>query len=347
MITEVLRTLGVFHPNNDLVEVRTKWDNLTLIGRQRDHKTIARWVGQINSDPSDLPPNILFTLNQLPPGSLWEEAPLNSTFYTINEAVKNVNITRIGWLFVDVDALREDTKKPATEAEIQEAAARAKQAIVFLYGYGFPEPVVAFSGNGWHLLYKTKLLNLPETSWMLRSFTKLMHGLFKTDSQSHGASQVLRLYGSVNPKGGRPTKLESVPDPMHEVSEAAILKLLTAHSIKPYATRTAADGQALDDTMDAFLEHCELEVVAVEEYQGGTKWLLSECPFCGYRKRGAAVIIRFPSGKPWFGCVHKPTCEDVGWDELVKKMEAEHGECDFEESDDDLAEKAGWNIEDI
>jgi hypothetical protein len=81
--------------------------------------------------------------------------------------------------------------------------------------------------------------------------------------------------------------------------------------------------------MDAFLEHCELEVVAVEEYQGGTKWLLSECPFCGYRKTGVAAVFRSADGKFGFKCFHEPTCGDIGWKEFRAQMEEEHGKFSF------------------
>lgn len=71
--------------------------------------------------------------------------------------VKNEYVTAIQWLHVDVDAIRGDSSQPASGVGIGEATARAKRVIQFLHAYGFPQPVVAFSGNGWHLLYRTSM----------------------------------------------------------------------------------------------------------------------------------------------------------------------------------------------
>ena len=320
---EVLTTLAVLHPNHDIVEVRTKWaSGDTMVGRTRSHQAIAEWASFCGGEPS-----IFITINRLPAGMV--ESPLNGNVWDAGGGVKNEYVTAIQWLHVDVDAIREDSSQPASDAEIEEATERTKRVIQFLYTYGFPKPVVAFSGNGWHLLYRTSMENTPESAWLIRGFTKILHDHYKTDSQSHGAGQVLRLYGAVNPKGGRQTKLEYVPEPLEEVTPDALKAMVASYGLM-FKTRPKKQGQASDDKVEEFLEHCGLDAES-EDYQGGTKWLMNECPLCGYTKRGVAAIIRFAEGGLGFHCVHEPTCGDMGWKEFRQQMEAEHGEFSFEE----------------
>ena len=320
---EILQTLSVLHPDHDIVEVRTKWaSGNMMIGRTRSHGAMAEWASSCGGEPS-----IFVTINRLPAGMV--ESPLNGNVSEAGGGVKNEYVSAIRWLHVEVDALREDSHLPASDEEIQEATGRAKRVIQFLYAYGFPQPVVAFSGNGWHLLYRASMENNPEWAWLVRSLTKILHEHYKTDGQSHGAGQVLRLYGAVNPKGGRQTKLESVPEPLEEVKPNALRAVVSSYGLV-FKTLMKKQGQASDDKVEQFLEHCDLDAES-EDYQGGTKWVMNECPLCGYEKPGVAVIGRRAEGNLWFHCLREPTCGDVGWKEFRQQMEAEHGEFSFEE----------------
>jgi hypothetical protein len=320
---EILKTLAVLHPDHDIVEVRTKWaSGNTMVGRTRSHEAIAEWASFCGGEPS-----IFITINRLPAGMV--ESPLNGNAWEVGGGVKNEYVSAIRWLHVDVDALREDSHRPASDAEIQEATGRAKLVIQFLYSHGFPQAVIAFSGNGWHLLYRTSMENTPKSAWLVRSFTKILHDHYKTDGQSHGASQVLRLYGAVNPKGGRQSKLEYVPEPLEEAKPDALEAMVASYGLV-FKTRSKKQRQASDDKVEQFLEHCDLDAES-EDYQGGTKWVMNECPLCGYEKPGVAVIGRRAEGNLWFHCLHEPTCGDVGWKEFREQMEEEHGKFSFEE----------------
>jgi hypothetical protein len=320
---EILKTLSVLHPDHDIVEVRTKWSSgSVMVGRTRSHETIAEWASFCGGEPS-----IFITINRLPAGMV--ESPLNGTAWDAGGGVKNEYVSSIRWLHVDVDALREDSHRPASDAEIQEATGRGKGVIQFLYASGFPQPIVAFSGNGWHLLYRTSMENTPESAWLVHSLTKILHDRYKTDGQSHGAGQVLRLYGAINPKGGRQTKLEYVPQSLEEVQPNGLKALVTSYGLV-FKTLMKKQRQASDDKIEQFLEHCGLDAES-EDYQGGTKWAMSECPLCGYGKPGVAVIGRRAEGNLWFHCLHEPTCGDVGWKEFRERMEAEHGKFSFED----------------
>lgn len=324
--SEVLRTLSVLHPEHDVVEVRTKWESGTvMLGRTKSHEAIAKWAEDCGGEP-----NIFATINKLP--NMFEP-PLNTV---AADGVKNEFVMAIRWLVVDVDSIRADSSQPGTGEEIREATARAKRAMQFLYAYGFPQPVVAFSGNGWHLLYKTTLENSAETTWLMRDMTKILHGRFKTDPQSHGAGQVLRLYGARNPKGGRQTKIEYVPEPLLGAKKESLVAMVGSYKapLKKAGNRAGFSGDKVDQFL---LEHCGLDAQRVDG-QEQTKWVMSECPLCGYEKPGVAVMGRFPNGALWFKCLHDPTCEGKGWKEFRAAMEEKFGKFDFTEGDEQDSE---------
>jgi len=319
-LMEVLKTLAVLHPDRDIVEVRTKWaSGGTMVGRTRSHETIAEWASFCGGEPS-----IFITINQLPPGLV--ESPLNSSVFDVGGGVKNEYVSTIRWLVVDVDARREDSHKPATEAQIAEARGRASAIIRWLDIYAFPKPVIADSGNGVHLLYKAFLDNQSVTTpFLIRGFTKVLHEKFDTDKQSHGASQVLRLYGAVNPKGGRMAAITHIPELLEELREDMLKPLLSARGILWKPRKKEKDSV---DKLGEFLEHCGIDAEECGDAQG-SKYVMAECPLCGYRKPGVAVAGKLAGGGYWFRCFHEPTCGGARWPEFREAMEAEHGKFEF------------------
>jgi hypothetical protein len=69
---------------------------------------------------------------------------------------KDGDIIRRRWLMVDVDPVR-DGKVSATDAEKAAAWEVIQCVAADLRGRGWPDPVTADSGNGYHLLYPVKL----------------------------------------------------------------------------------------------------------------------------------------------------------------------------------------------
>ncbi|MBP8284638.1 MAG: hypothetical protein KAX46_12125, partial [Chromatiaceae bacterium] len=86
---------------------------------------------------------------------------------------------------------------------------------------GWPEPLMALSGNGWHLQYRTALPATPETAEMLRL---IYDGLAKEfgddeiifDRAVRNPSRLCGLYGSIKRKGS------NLPDRPHRQSLAQI-----------------------------------------------------------------------------------------------------------------------------
>ena len=85
-------------------------------------------------------------------------APCKSPGLTPGRTLRRVTSTLCErrWLLIDVDPER-PSGISATDAEKAAAQKKAREIYRFLKERGWPEPVVADSGNGYHLLYRIDL----------------------------------------------------------------------------------------------------------------------------------------------------------------------------------------------
>jgi hypothetical protein len=317
---EVLRTLKILHPTPGTIEIRTKWASGNIWnGYTSSHQAIAEWADLCSGEP-----NIFVTLNDLVSKG---DTPLAMS----GAGTKNSDVLLVNWFVLDVDAQRANSHEPSTDAQRKTALAKVNEIAAWMETCGLPLPVVADSGNGYHMLPSVCLPNDGETRWLMRSLTKFMHEKFGTDPTFHGASQAIRLYGAPNPKGGRDTKIIKVPDPLQIMGKEKLKAVLEANGYSYDATEEVDEDEAedVDAKMEEFLvSHCDLDAVR-QEHEGGSKWVMSECPLCGYRKTGVAAVFRAADGKFGFHCFHEPTCGDIGWKEFRAQMEEEHGKFSF------------------
>lgn len=145
-----------------------------------------------------------------------------------DDTTQDRHITARRWLLVDADPVR-PAKVSATDGE--KAAAHAVARSVWAWGRseGMPEPVVADSGNGYHLLYP---LDLPtdDGGFVQRLLTTLA-GRFDTPAVSidravFNPARIVKLYGTLARKGdhvptwrGRPFRPHRTSRVLHVPAE--------------------------------------------------------------------------------------------------------------------------------
>jgi hypothetical protein len=122
------------------------------------------------------------------------------------DPVRNSDILRITRIPFDFDPVR-PIGKAATPEEIQAAYERRVGAAQYLQGVGWPLPLVAKSGNGHHLQYRTALPANDQTAAMMKIIYRGMADLFdddvvKFDQVVRNPGRIFRLYGFPNYKGG-------------------------------------------------------------------------------------------------------------------------------------------------
>lgn len=125
------------------------------------------------------------------------------------------DIIRRRWLLIDADPVR---IADVSSSELEKAAAR--QAVDGVQGYlreeGWPEGILADSGNGFHMLYR---IDLPTNDCglvkrCLRSLAEQFDSAaVKVDRKVFNASRIVKLYGTVSRKG------DSTPERPHRISQ--------------------------------------------------------------------------------------------------------------------------------
>jgi hypothetical protein len=159
-------------------------------------------------------PGVYLTLNPCNPALLARAA--NRLQDHAQVTTSDTDILRRRWLLIDFDPVR-PAGISSTNREHGRAIAAACGAWDDLRGAGFPDPVVADSGNGAHLLYR---LDLPNDSGATDLVRGILGGVaahcapddIAIDQTVFNASRITKLYGTMACKG------DNLPDRPHRRS---------------------------------------------------------------------------------------------------------------------------------
>jgi hypothetical protein len=146
--------------------------------------------------------NLFTTLNRVDHGRL-SDYLTDQTGRTARTA--DACIQRYTRLFFDLDPVR-PRGQSSTAGELASAEIRARGLVAKLAALGWPMPLMAMSGNGWHVQYRTALANTPETSEQLRAIYAGLAAEFSDDEVTfdravRNPARLCTLYGSVKRKG--------------------------------------------------------------------------------------------------------------------------------------------------
>jgi hypothetical protein len=162
---------------------------------------------------------VYFTLNPLNPDLLARRCN-RIDWANEGELAKDKDVLRRRWLLVDADPIR-DPLISATEDEKAAALQTVQSVRDFLRSRSWPDPILADSGNGYHLLYA---VDLPANDGglverLLRSLAERFDSAqVKIDQKVFNPSRICKLPGTLARKGddtpGRPhrrAKILEVP----------------------------------------------------------------------------------------------------------------------------------------
>lgn len=152
-------------------------------------------------DASGRAPGIYVTLNPVSP-ALLARAP-NRLCEQARETTRDHEIVARRWLLVDADPVRA-AGTSASDAELEAARERCEQLDSGLRSRGWPEPIVALSGNGGHLLYRIDLST--DDGGLVKSALVALDARWSDaavtiDRSVHNASRISKLLGTVARKG--------------------------------------------------------------------------------------------------------------------------------------------------
>jgi hypothetical protein len=182
------------------------YDDWDLLARDA-----ARWSGKA--------PAVYATLNRVNP-ALLARAP-NRLVPRARYTTSDHDIVGLRWLPVDFDPVR-PAGISSSDEEHEAAIARAKECGRFMMRQGWPEPIVADSGNGGHLLFPIDLP--PEDAGLVKQALAALAWRWddervQVDQTTFNPARVWKVYGLLACKGadmpGRPHRLARllyVPD---------------------------------------------------------------------------------------------------------------------------------------
>ncbi|MBT8508706.1 hypothetical protein AZH53_09845 [Methanomicrobiaceae archaeon CYW5] len=277
------------------------------------------------------------TLNEVNPALLSRRA--NRVVMRVGRSdptTADADIVRRRWLPVDLDPVR-PAGVSSSEAEHEAALARAEEIGTWLSGKGFPAPLIADSGNGAHLLYRIDLGNDADAAELVKGVLATLDALFSdeavtVDTANFNAARIWKCYGTPAKKGDdttdrphRTARLLSVPDEC-EVIDTATLRRVAGLLPREAPTAPAKSGKngrkqtPAIDLGDWLREH-GIAVRSAKPWQGGTLFVLAECPFSAAHADGA-FAVQFGNGAIFAGCHHASCGGGVQrWGELRERFE--------------------------
>lgn len=337
----------LFEPGQ-VVEVRVPRDKFGVIaGYFDDHDSLAETIKDL-SDTRRYE-GIYYTLNVCKKALLARYGK-NDLRDGAKDTTSDTEIERRRWLLFDFDPQRPKGIS-STDEERKAAHGIATTVIQWLQSLGWPEPVLARSGNGYHLLYKVNELNDKETTELFKKCIGVVSQKFTTnevgvDKTVFNAARIVKAYGSLARKGEntgeRPhrfSKILSVPEPLRTVNRSQLDALAsmssdgkphipagsTAISSLPKNENRGVSAQVAAGKIEEFLNWAGIVVRSSDNYEGGTRWVLEQCYFNPNHNRGEVCVIQYPNGALKYSCKHE-SCAEHNWADLRTAVEKAKGE---------------------
>ena len=302
----------VFKNWHELTEIRIIGQGKTFSGYFSDVDTLMRCVEPYDTEGYQ----VYFTLNKVDTACDARQQ-LNRIIRVNREpTTSDGDIIERTHVLIDLDP-----KRPAGVSASNEELEMAHRKAVAVYNYlldqGFTEPIVARSGNGYHVVVPCHMPSTPETTELVKNFLRTLSVMFsdshvEVDEKVFNAARICKLYGTTARKGAstpdRPWRLAEiirVPEDIQPTPRAYFEKV--AKVMMNDEPRRSA-GQF---NLEEFL-HRHGIVYKDTRVAGGTKYILDHCPFNENHKGKDAAIFRSDSGAIGFFCFHN-SCSGKTW----------------------------------
>jgi len=316
--------LDLLHEKGDVFEVRTPATRgMTKAGYFNDTTIAGAVIGRENGKH----PAIYVTINPVIPSLI---ARSNNTFEVAKTTTTDSEILKRRWFPIDLDP-RRPAHISSTDGELELARRKGAEIIDWLTSLGWPQPVQACSGNGWHVLYRIDLPNDPESRVLVEMSLKMLSGIFsddkvEVDTTSFNASRVWKVYGTLSMKGSsteeRPHRtafLASVPEDIQVVNPDLLDTMARAMRDSNAEEFKDMSGEFIGDMAKWLTDRGQTVTSGPRPIFGneGQKWTISHCPFDHGHTN---PMVALASNRPIFRCLHN-SCSAFRWKEFREKID--------------------------
>lgn len=320
---QIRRTVSVIKggETNGLFEVRIISSGKPYIGYFTDVNVMIEKLRRQKLQDT----NVYIMLNEINIGCYSKKA--RDTFMC-SDGTKDEHIEGRQWVLIDLDPEgKRVSGTSSSDEELEIAKAKANDVYKYLQGVGFPDPVIGFSGNGYHLLYKVQLANTPENKNRVEDFLKTLNILFKDnkvkiDKTVANAARVCKLYGTLAQKGSdteerphRMSRLLYVPKVIKTVEPQYFDKVIEAFPQEPDAPQQYNNYNGEKFDLEGWLQKYGIEYSKMGIDKDGTRYKLDHCPFNESHKGKDAMIFQYTNGAIGFHCFHD-SCAGKTWKDV-------------------------------
>lgn len=325
---DVAATFRLFVRPGCIAEVRAldattrsdSWRPSTFSGYFDDADKLATAVSELASATG-----IYFTFNE-PDPALLARAVNRLRKSDKGTTTSDGNIIRRRYLLIDCDVAR-PAGISSTDAEHEASLAKAREIDLYLHDRGWPDPILADSGNGTHLIYAIDLPADDEglVSRVLVSLaTEFDDAEIVVDRKVFNPARITKLYGTLVCKG------DSTPDRPHRfakiIDRPETIAIVTREQLEelagpaPKPAAAAVNGRANGTAFDltGFIARNNLDVTEPGPWNGGTRWELKTSPFCDHGGDGP-YILQHATGAISASCHHN-SCSWT-WADLRARLE--------------------------
>lgn len=259
-------------------------------------------------------------------------------------STSDTDITERRWLLIDFDPNRAAADSSSSLKEKMKARNVTLKCIEYLEMAGFPEPVIADSGNGYHLLFAVDQSNDDASRDKHKKILAILGKIFSNgqvtvDPTTYNAARLFKLYGTFARKGGweiarrdpmdtRPWRYSSIisaPDALEHLSDEKMDEFIAKceevrseeHTEKkevPYDLSRKNDTKSKssvnpEDFFSTALanvgyDFSTMRSVAVTHAEKGWR---GECPFCNGASQPFYLYV-MSDGAMGASC-HEATCQ--------------------------------------
>lgn len=319
---EIRKALSVFK-DGKLVEVRIHGQGKTISGYFTDADVLVQELHRMEEGGHLNGANVFYTINRIKDecyGRIQKDK-----FVQAKTTTSDNDVIAYEWLLVDVDPERPaDTS--STDAQLAKAEKKARSVFAYLRGRGFPDPVVAHSGNGMHLQYSIALLNNEDNRTVIKRALEALEVLFgddevKIDTAVFNPARICKLYGTRAQKGSdtkkqphRMSSIDYIPETLSQVTRDQLIGL--ADGALPKMQKPAAYNNYNPRQFD-LVDWLDRYGIGYKVKQSGNyeKFVLDHCPFDPSHKAPDSMITRGRNGEIGFKCLHN-SCAGKKWQDV-------------------------------